>query len=163
MKTCGGLPLLGWRVGVLQANDDTKLIREESIQAGLCSYRLDGLRPDSTQRFVLAASNPLGTSRWSSPSSPVATLVGRPSPPTAAILMMTSAPGAQPEVELRVVPGNSTGGRPLTDYMICLYREGVKQAVTQGRTTDALEKNGSGVHLWKTQLECGGKYTAKVW
>jgi len=140
------------------------VLREERIPPDSRQHRICGLKPDSTYRFVLAASNALGTSRWSVASATERTLVGRPAAPASALLLLTSNQGMKPEVELDVIAGDGTGGRPLRGFRVLLYREGVEEPVERGLTTEmSAGKQGRIVHCWKARLERGGRHTAKIW
>mmetsp|Transcript_52493 Transcript_52493/g.94118 ORF Transcript_52493/g.94118 Transcript_52493/m.94118 type:complete len:1015 (+) Transcript_52493:136-3180(+) len=109
----GGLPLESFKVGVLlrsagtpgYASAEPEIQHEVSVpvavaaakakdwkprvavHAGEALYgaRVDGLRPDARYCFVLAASNSIGTGRWSLPSISLSTPAAAPSAPVNAV------------------------------------------------------------------------------
>jgi len=107
----GGLPLTSFKIGILSCSalslngkESSRMVREVTVglrEAGhyedevieeddytSCwnsharySAHVDGLEGDTRYRFVLAASNALGTGCWSEPSKLVSTPVAAPPPP----------------------------------------------------------------------------------
>lgn len=135
--------------------------------------RVEGLQASAQYRFLLAASNAVGTGRWSRPSSPVWTPVAAPAAPVNAVATITVDKSQKVMVTITWECGRmQTGSGSIAAFHVALNRmqsasasasaaSAADQSVVRERVVATGCTTGRRVS-WATELSQAGNYAVEV-